>query len=82
MFIVDVSNTIGSVDVSTDKHKIDVAFAISQKAFDGVNDLVPITMNSIGLTKLEKSRVHFRSHLHDLRQIVEIWMSNDETEFM
>lgn len=82
MFIVDVSNTIGTVDVATDKYKIDVAFAISQEAFDGVKDLVPITMSSIGLTKLEKSRVHFRSHLHDLRHIAEIWLSNDETEFM
>lgn len=82
MLIADVSNTIGSVDVSTDKNQIDVAFAISQKAFDGLNDLVPITMSSMGLTKLEKSRMHFRSPVHDLRHIAEIWLSNQETEFM
>lgn len=82
LFIVDVSNTLGTVELLTDKWNIDVAYANSQTVFSGLYGLVPITMNAIGLTKLEKSRVHFKSHLHDLRHIAEVWLSCDETEFM
>lgn len=81
-FIADVSNTLGAVELQIDKWKIDVAYGTSQKVFGGLADLVPITMSSTAVKKLERSRMHFKSNIHDLRTVAEVWLSHDETEFM
>lgn len=79
---MDAVDTLGAVKLLVDDWQIDVAYGTSEKTLGGAPGLVPITVGSRAMSKLENRQTNVKMPCWDLRALSKAWQLFDESKFL